>query len=187
MIYTTDEIFLRNILTKRGWCLSKQSPCSGKLFSFFEEILVKLLDDTNVVSYFYNNIVNFSQSQHRIKRVRRGSNKKSFAIKLFQVFDLETRQRFILQEEVNVFQKVKENSFFSADSLRGLSKFSIERASVNIFHFRNPRLELDLQSQNAIFLLARYYKNITKYPNEQTVWSLWFGNKKSCLLSNKMI
>ena len=38
-------------------------------------------------------------------RVSRGSNKKSFAIKLFQFCDLKTQQRYILQEEVNISKR----------------------------------------------------------------------------------
>ena len=48
------------------------------MFSFYEELPVKLLDDTDVESYFYHNIVNFSQSQRRIKRVRKGFKKVFF-------------------------------------------------------------------------------------------------------------
>ena len=38
-------------------------------------------------------------------RACRGSNKKSFAMKLFQFYYLKTQQRYILQEEVNISKK----------------------------------------------------------------------------------
>ena len=63
--------------------VKKQIPSLCKLYSFYEDIPEEFLDKTDVDSYFYHNIFDISQSQHRIVRVSRGSNKKSFAIKLF--------------------------------------------------------------------------------------------------------
>ena len=83
----------------------KQIPSLCKLYSFYEEIPEEFLDETDVDSCFYHNIFDISQSQHRIVRVSRGSNKKSFAIKLFQFCDLQTQQRYILQEEVNISKR----------------------------------------------------------------------------------
>ena len=77
--------------------VKKQIPSFSKLYSFYEEIPEEFLDETDVDSYFYHNIFDISLSQHRIVRVSRGSNKKSFAIKLFQFCDLMTQQRYILQ------------------------------------------------------------------------------------------
>ena len=82
--------------------VKKQFPSLCKLYSFNEEIPEEFLDETDVDSYFYHNIFDISQSQHRIVRVSRGSEIKSFAIKLFQFGDLKTQQRYILQEEVNI-------------------------------------------------------------------------------------
>ena len=85
--------------------VKKQIPSLCKLYSFNEEIPEEFLDETDVDSYFYYNIFDFSQSQHRIVRVSRGSNKKSFAIKLFQFCDLKTQQRYILHEEVKISKR----------------------------------------------------------------------------------
>ena len=82
--------------------VKKQIHSLCKLYSFYEEIPEEFLEETDVDIYFYNNIFDFSQSQHRIVRVSRGSNKKSFAIKLFQFCDLNTQQLYVLQEEVNI-------------------------------------------------------------------------------------
>ena len=82
--------------------VKKQIPSLCKLYSFYEEIPDEYLGETDVDSYFYHNIFDISQSQHRKMRVSRGSNKKSFAIKLFQFCDLETQQRYIFQEEVSI-------------------------------------------------------------------------------------
>ena len=54
----------------------KQIPGLRKLYSFYEEKPEEFLDETDVDSYFYQNIFDISLSQHRIVRVSRGSNKK---------------------------------------------------------------------------------------------------------------
>ena len=70
--------------------VKKQFPNLCKLYSFYEERPEDFWDETDVDSFFYHNIFDISQSQHRIVRVSRGSNKKSFAMKLFQFCDLKT-------------------------------------------------------------------------------------------------
>ena len=85
--------------------VKKQIPSLSKLYSFYEEIPEEFLDENDVNIHFYHNIFDSSQSQHRKVRVSRGSNKKSFAIKLFQFCDLKTQQRYILQEKSEYHQK----------------------------------------------------------------------------------
>ena len=71
--------------------VKKQIPSLSELYSVYEEIPEEFLDETDVDSCFYHNIVDISQSQHRIVRVSWGSNKKkSFAINLFLFHDLKT-------------------------------------------------------------------------------------------------
>ena len=76
-----------------------------KFFSFYEEIPEEFLDEFAVDNYFHQNIFDISQSEHRTVRVTRESNKKSFAIKLFQFWGLKTQQRYILQEHVKISKK----------------------------------------------------------------------------------
>ena len=85
--------------------VKKQISSLCKLYSLYEEIPEEFLDETDVNSYFYDNIFDITQSQHRIVRVSRGSNKKSYAIKLLEFCDLKTQQRHILQEEKNVSKR----------------------------------------------------------------------------------
>ena len=61
----------------------KQFSSFCKLYSAYEEIPEEIMDETDVDSYFYRNILDISQSHHRVVRVSRGSNKKSFAFKVF--------------------------------------------------------------------------------------------------------
>ena len=110
--------------------VEKQIPSLCKLYSLYEEIPEDFLDDTDVDSFFYRNTSDISQSQHQIVRVSRGSNKKSFAIKLFQFCDLRTQQRYILQEEV-IISKRELTSL--VDSLTIFSNFLTTLASAYRF------------------------------------------------------
>ena len=85
--------------------VKKQIPSFCKLYSFYEKIPQDFWDETDVDSYFNHNIFDISQSQRRIVQVSRGSNKKSFAIKLFQFCDLKRQQRYILQEEMIISKR----------------------------------------------------------------------------------
>ena len=129
--------------------VKKEIPSLCKFYSFYEEMPEEFLDEIDVDSFFYRNIFDISQSQHRIVRVGRGSNKKSFAIKLFQFCDLKTQQRYILQEEVNIS---KRELTCLADNLRDFLKTLIRLASAYRFPYRSPKLRLDLQSQKTISL-----------------------------------
>ena len=54
--------------------VKKQVPSFCKFYSFYEEIPEEFLEETDVDSYFYHNIFDISQSQHRFVRDSRGSN-----------------------------------------------------------------------------------------------------------------
>ena len=82
-----------------------QPPSMCKVFSFYEEIPEEFLDKTDVDNYFYHNIFDISQPQHRKIRFSGSPNKKSVAIKLFQFCDLKTQQLYILLEEVNTSKR----------------------------------------------------------------------------------
>ena len=84
---------------------NKQTSSLCKRYSLYEEIPEEFLEETDVHSYFYHNISDISQSHHRTVRVSRGSNKKSFAFKVFHFCDSKLQQRFILKEEVSISKK----------------------------------------------------------------------------------
>ena len=96
--YTTDKFILLNILTKGSWCLSGCNFPVCANFIHFTKKYQRSFWTTLTYSYFYHNIFEISQSQHRIVRVGRSYNKKSFGGKLFQFCDLKTQQLYILQE-----------------------------------------------------------------------------------------
>ena len=81
------------------------SLCKLKLYSIYEEIPEEFLDEIDVDSYFYHNILDNSQCHHRNVRVSKASNKKSSAFKVFHFCDSKLQQRFILTEEVSISKK----------------------------------------------------------------------------------
>ena len=95
-----------------------------KFYSFYEEIPEEFLDETDVDSFFYHNILNISVSRLRIVRVSRGSNKKSLAIKLVLFWNMKTQQRYIRQEKVNIS---KRELTCLVDSLRIFLKIFLSR------------------------------------------------------------
>ena len=128
----------------------KQILSLCKLYSFYEEIPEEFLDETDVDSYFYHKIFVICHSQHRIVRVSRGSNKKSFAIKLFEFCVLKTEQRYILQKEVNIS---KRELTCLVDNLSDFFKTFDQASKCIQIPYRSPRLRLDLQYQKTICLL----------------------------------
>ena len=139
------------------------------------------MDDTDVDSYFYYNIFDISQSQHRIVLVSRGSNKNSFAIKLFQFCDLKTQQRYILQEEVNIS---KRELTCLVDNLRDFLK-TVDQASKCIqIPLPKPKVEIGSTMSKDNFF-AHHYNDIIEHPNRQLRLSFRFGNNNSCVFSLK--
>ncbi len=122
----------------------KQISSLCKLYSIYEEVPEEFLDGTDVDSYFYHNILDISQSHNRIVRVSKGSNKKSFAFKVFQFCDSKLQQRFILEEEVSISKKEIESH---STVWMNFSKLLIKPTKCCIFHYQNLNLRLDLQKQ----------------------------------------
>ena len=56
--------------------IKKQIPNLGKLFIIYEEVPESVLDEKDVDSYFYYNIVDIALIDNRIVRVSKALNKK---------------------------------------------------------------------------------------------------------------
>ena len=139
------------------------------------------MDETDVDSYFYHNIFDISQSQHRIVRVSRGSNKKSFAIKLFQFCDLKTQQRYILQEEVNIS---KRELTCLVDNLRDFLKTFDQASKCIQIPLPKPKVEIgSTKSKDNLFV--HHYNDIIEHTNREIRLSFRFGNNNSCVFSLK--
>ena len=158
-----------------------QIPSLCKLYSFYEEIPEELLDETDVDSFFQKNIFDISQSQQRIVWVSRGSNKKPFAIKLFQFCDLKTHQRYILQEEMNIS---KREVTCLVDNLRDFLKTFDQASKCIQLPLPKPKVEIgSTKSKDNLF--AHYYNDVIEHPNRQIRLSFRFGNNNSCVFSLK--
>ena len=161
--------------------VKKQIPSSCKLYSIYEEIPEEFLDETDVDSYFYHNIFDIPQSQRRIVRVSRGSNNKSFAIKLFQFCDLKTQQRYILQEEVNIS---KRELTCLVDNLRDCLKIFDQASKCIQILPPKPKVEIGpTKSKDNFFAL--HYNDIIERPIRQIRLSFRFQNNISCGFSIK--
>ena len=78
--------------------IKKQIPSLSKLYTMYEEVPKSFLDEIDVDSYFYHNILDIALIDNRIVRVSKAANKKIFAFKLFQFCNLKNQQRLILEE-----------------------------------------------------------------------------------------
>ena len=91
------------LINNQSMSTKKQISSLCKLYSIYEEI-PEVLDETDVDSYFFHNILDISQSHNRIVRVSKGANKKSFAFKCFNFAiqsysnDLFSRKKLTLPE-----------------------------------------------------------------------------------------
>ena len=161
--------------------VKERFPSLYKLFSFYEEIPEEFLDETDVDSYFYHNIFSISQSQHRLLRVSRRFNKKSFAIKLFQ-FSIYWHSNVISSEKKWLYPK--ENSVVSSTVCASFSKLLIKVASAYRFPYRSPKLRLDLQNQKSISLLITITISLNMQI-DKIVYPFDLEKNNSCIFSIK--
>ena len=56
--------------------VKKQISSLSKLYTIYEEVPESFLDETDVDSYFYHNILDIALIDNRIVRVSKGCNKK---------------------------------------------------------------------------------------------------------------
>ena len=161
--------------------VKKEIASLWKLYSFYEEKPEEFLDETDVKSYFHRSIFDISQSQHRIVGVSRGSNRKSFAIKLFQFCDLKKQQRYILQEEMNIS---KRELICFVDNLRDFLKTFDQASKCIQIPPAKPKFEIE-STKSKDNLFVRYYKDTIEHPNRKIRLSFRFWNNNSCVFSLK--
>ena len=161
---------------------TKKQICSlCKLFSVYEEIPEEFLDKTDVGSYFYHKILDISQSHHRLVRVSKGSNKKSFAFKVFRFCDSKLQQRLIVKEEINIFKKEIESLL---DSLGAFVKAFDQANKVSQIPLPKPKFEIGFtKAKDELF--SHYYKVIVEHLKRQVRLSFWFQKNKICVCSIK--
>ena len=159
----------------------KQNSSLCKLYSIYEEIPEEFLDGTDVESYFYHNILNISHSHHRIVRVSKRSNKKSFAFKVFQFCDSKLQQRFILKEEVSISKQETESPL---DCLGEFLKAFDKASKISQIPLPKPKFEIGFtKAKDELF--SPCYKDIFEHLSRQTRLSFRFKKNKTCVFSIK--
>ena len=141
----------------------KQISSLCKFYSVHEEIPEDILTETDVDSYFDHNILDISQSHHRIVRVSKGSNKTSFAFKVFQFCDSKLHRRFIHKEEVSISKKEIESLL---DSLGEFLKVFDQANKVSQIPLPKPKFEIEFtKAKDEPF--SHCYEDIVEHLNRQ--------------------
>ena len=157
----------------------KQTSSLCKLYLVYEEIPEEILEETDVDSYFCHNILDNSQSHHSIVRVSKGSNKKSFAFKVFHFSDSKLQQRFILKEEVSISKKEIESLL---DSLGEFLKAFDQANKVSRNPLPKPKSTIGFtKARDELF--SPCYKDVVEHLNRQIRLSFRFEKNKTCVFS----
>ena len=168
------------LINNQSMSTKKQVSSLCKLYSIYEEIPEEPLDETDVDSFFHK-ILDISQSHNRIVRVSNGSNKKSFAFKVFQFCDANLQQRFILKEEVSISKNKIESLL---DSLDEFLKVFDQANKVSQIPLPIPKFEIGFtKAKDEVF--SHCYKDIVEHLNRQIRISFRFEKNKTCVFSIK--
>ena len=160
----------------------KQIPSLSKLHIIYEEFSEIFLDEMDVDSYFCHNILDIALIDSRIVRVSKGSNKKNFALKLFQFCNLKNQQRFFLQEEVSV--SLKELAAILNTLRKFLKQYDKTVKFPALYPLPKPKQEIGF----TLFkeeLFAHFFQDIKENGNRQIRLSFRFESKKECCFSIK--
>ena len=153
---------------------NKQISSLCKLYSIYEEIPEEFLDETDVNIYYYNKILDISQSHHRRVRISKGSFIKSFAFKVFHFCDSKLQQRFLLKEQVSISRKEIESLLDSLGEL--LTAF--DQAN-KVSQVPLPKLKFEIGFAKAKDeLFTPCYKDILEHSNRRIRLSFRFEKKR---------
>ena len=162
--------------------VTRQINSLSKLYTYYEEVLESFLDETDVDSYFYQNISDIALIDNRIVRVSKGSNIKVFAFKLFQFCNLKNQQIFILGEEVSV--SVKELAAILNTPSQFLKQYDKTVKFPALYPSLKPKQEIGLTLiKDELF--AHYFQNIKKHCNRPIRLSFRFERNNGCCFSIK--
>ena len=157
--------------------IEKRISIFCKHYSIHEELPEEILDETDVDSYFYHNNLDISQSHHRIVRVSKGSNRKSFAFKVFHFGDSKLQQQFFLKEEVSISQKEIESLL---DSLGEFLKAFDQGIKASQIPLPKPKFEVGF-TKTKHELCSFCYKDTVEHLNRKNRLSFWFEKNKTCV------
>ena len=181
--YTTFHFSLQSVLFYNQLISTKKQISSlCKLYSVYEETPEEFFHERDVDSYFHYNILDISQSHHRIVRVSKGSKKKPFAFTVCHFCDSKLQPRFTLKEEVSISKKEIESLL---DSLGEFLKAFDQANNVSQIPSPKPKFEIGFKKANDE-LFSHCYKDIVEHLNRQIRLSFRFEKKnKTCVFSIK--
>ena len=151
--------------------IKEQIPSLCNLYTIHEEVSESFLDETDVDSVFHHNILDNAMIDNRNVRVSKGSNKKSFALKLFQFCNLQNQQRVTLEEEVSV--SLKELAALLNPLRQFWKQYDKAVKFPAFFPFRKPKQGVGF----TLFedeLFANFFQDIKKHCNRQIGLSFRF-------------
>ena len=163
-------------------CVKKQIPSLSKLHTIYEVVPEKFWDETYVDSYFYDNILDIALIGIRNVRVSKGSNKKIFAFKLFQFWNLKDQKRFFPEDKVSI--SLKELAAI-LNTLRQFLKQYDETVKFPDLHpLPKPKSETGFTLYKDE-LFAQYFQDIKEHCNRQIRLCFRFERNKECCFSFK--
>ena len=162
--------------------VKKQIPRLSNIYTIYKEVPESFLDQTDVDSFFTIICWTFPRIDTRTVRVRKGSNKKFFAFKLFQFCNLKNQLRFILEEEVSV--SLKEFAAF-LNTLRQFLKQYDKTVKFPALHpIPKPKQVIGFTlCKDKLF--AYYFQDIKEHCSRQIRLSFRFERKTDCCFSIK--
>ena len=141
------------------------------------------MDGTDVHSYIYPNILDISQPHHRIVWVSKGSNKKSFAFKVFRFCDSKLQQWFTLKREVSISKKEIEPLL---DSLGEFLRAFDQANKLSQIPLPKPKFEIGFtKAKDELF--SHCYQDALEHLNRLFRLSLRFGKTRFASFPSKSI
>ena len=139
-------VILQSVLVyNHSMSTKKQISSLCKLYSIYKEIPEEFLDETDVDSYFYQNLLDISQSHHRIVfELAKDPTKSLLPSKCF-VSAIQSYSSNLFSRKKSAF--LKRNMSFYSTVWVNFSKPFILPTKYRRFHYPNQNLRLDLQKQ----------------------------------------
>ena len=158
---------------------NKQISSFYKLLSVYEEVPEEFLDDTDVDSYFYHNILDISQSHNLIVRVAKDPTKKLLLSKCF-VFAIQSYSSDLFSRKKSEIPKKIESLL---DSLGGFLEAFDQANKVSQIPLPKHNFEIGFaKAKDELF--SHCYKEV-EHLNTQIRLSFWFEKNKTCVFSIK--
>ena len=161
--------------------VKQQLPSLSLLYSIYEDVPEQTLDEADVDSYFYHNILDVTKTDNRLVRVSKGSNKNLFAIKVFKFCDLKAQQRFFLDEEISI---TKKELAAVLNRLRHFLKQYDHARKATQYRLPKPLQEIGFTLWKDE-LFSHYYLDIKEHTDRHLRLSFCFEKDKNCCFSLK--